>query len=92
MTDKEHDIFLSYSSKDRERVIPLMELLKDLGWSVWWDRDIPPGKTFDEFIEENLNLSRIVVVVWSKSSIHSRWVRTEANEGLRTESLVPVED
>ncbi len=36
------DIFLSYASEDRERVIPLVEALQADGFSVWWDRNIRP--------------------------------------------------
>ena len=42
------DIFLSYDSADRERVRPLVELLHDQGWQVWWDRKISPGDTWDQ--------------------------------------------
>lgn len=48
------DVFLSYAAEDRERVERLAWALAELGWSVWWDRDIPAGKTFDAVIEEAL--------------------------------------
>lgn len=89
-SSKKHDIFLSYASLDRNRVMPLVNELENQGWSVWWDLHIPGGKTYDEYIEENLKLSKIIVVVWSRNSIQSRWVRSEATEGLKSESLVPV--
>jgi hypothetical protein len=41
------DIFLSYSSKDKDRVRPLVLALEREGWSVWWDRKTPAGETFD---------------------------------------------
>ena len=44
------DIFISYSSKDRERIQPLVRTLEHLGFSVWWDRMIPMGKAFDDVI------------------------------------------
>ncbi len=63
------DIFISYASQDRSRVEPLAKALEEQGWSVWWDRTIPPGKTFDEVIEEAIKAARCVVVLWSKISI-----------------------
>lgn len=37
------DIFLSYASEDRERVRPIVNYLREAGWSVWWDRSVIPG-------------------------------------------------
>ena len=84
------DIFLSYANEDLPRVLPLVRALEQHGWTVWWDRTIPPGKTFDEVIERALATARCVVVVWSRASVASRWVRTEANEGLQKNILIPV--
>ena len=39
------DIFLSYASDDLARIHPLVQFLTQQGWSVWWDRTIPLGKT-----------------------------------------------
>lgn len=86
----QHDIFLSYARDDRERVKVLANTLTSLGWSVWWDRRIPTGKRFAKVIEEQLDASRTVVVVWSKISVHSDWVHTEAAEGSRRDALFPV--
>jgi cell division septation protein DedD len=84
------DIFLSYASSDRETAHKFADALEGLGWSVWWDREIPPGKTFDQVIEEELDSARCVVVLWSKESVRSRWVRTEASAALDRERLVPA--
>ena len=81
----QHDIFLSYASDDRDRVRVLAQTLESLGWSVWWDRRIPTGKRFAKVIEEKLDVSQTVVVVWTHHSIESDWVHTEAAEGLRRE-------
>ena len=60
------DIFLSYASDDRLRVAPLVSSFEAQGWSVWWDRHIVPGTSFDDMIEQALAQSACVVVVWPK--------------------------
>jgi len=84
------DIFFSYAAEDRDRIEPLVKALQGEGWSVWWDRELVAGPSFDEKIEEELDAARCVVVAWSKNSIKSRWCRTEANEGLERQVLVPM--
>jgi hypothetical protein len=84
------DIFISYSSSDREMAQKFANALEAFGWSVWWDREIPLGKTFDQVIEEELNAARCVLVLWSKESVLSRWVKTEASAAADRERLVPV--
>jgi class 3 adenylate cyclase/tetratricopeptide (TPR) repeat protein len=84
------DIFISYSSKDREKARKIAKALEAQGWSVWWDRKIPPGKSFDKVIEEELDASKCVVVLWSKASVGSDWVKTEAAEGKQRGMLFPV--
>src|SRR5262245_50241205 len=84
------DIFLSYASADLPRVGVLIRALERHGWSVWWDRTILPGRTFDQVIEEALDAAHCVVVVWSQHSVNSDWVKTEAAKGARRRILVPV--
>ena len=76
--------------EDRERARRLAEYLKCRGWSVWWDRDVPVGRPFDEVIEEAIRQAHCVVVMWSEAAVASRWVRSEASEAARREILVPV--
>ena len=85
-----HDVFISYAKGDRARAAELASALEANGWSVWWDRDIPPGRTFDEVIEEALTQTRSVVVLWSAESVKSRWVRTEASAAAERGTLVPA--
>jgi len=83
-------IFISYASVDRERIQPIIRVLESRGYSVWWDRKIPPGRTFDDVIEEAIAAADCVVVIWSEKSVTSKWVRTEAGEGERRDILIPV--
>lgn len=82
-----NDLFLSYDSADRAVAQRLADALEALGWSVWWDREIPFGKAFDLVIEEQLNAARCVIVLWSKDSVRSRWVKTEAAVAAERECL-----
>lgn len=84
------DIFLSYHSEDRGHAEIITHALEYRGWSVWWDRSIPAGKSFDQVIEEALDATRCVVVLWSRASVDSRWVRVEAREGESRGILIPV--
>jgi TIR domain len=84
------DIFISYASEDRERAKKIAAAFSAKGWSVWWDRQIPFGENFDKVIEDNLAKAKCVVVLWTKHSIESRWVRAEASDGVSREMLLPV--
>ena len=85
-----HDIFLSYASEDHLRAGQLADALGKLGWKVWWDRTILPGKTFDKVIESELTAATCVIVLWSKTSVESQWVRAEAGEALKQDRLIPA--
>ena len=85
------DIFVSYAHQDREWVARFAESLRQAGgFDIWWDHNILPGEQFDDAIQSAMDQTRCVVVVWSKTSIGSRWVRTEAREAARRNILVPV--
>jgi len=84
------DVFISYAREDRNKAKALAELFQQQGWSVWWDRNIPPGRSFDEVIEEALGAAKCVVVLWSKNSVSSDWVKGEAAEALQRKILLPL--
>lgn len=84
------DIFLSYKSEDRSGAKIFAEALEKHEYSVWWDRIIPPGKTFDQVIEEALDSAKCIIVLWSRESVSSDWVKNEAREGARRHILIPV--
>jgi hypothetical protein len=84
------DIFLSYSSADRDRVAPIAAAFERLGWSVWWDRRILAGQSWDDVIAKALEAARCIVVIWTHASVSSQWVRIEANIGRERGILAPV--
>ncbi len=84
------DVFISYARIDKERVAPLVAAIEAKGWSVWWDPEIAAGQQFDDQIEAEINAARAVLVVWTPTSVASRWVRGEAREAADRGILVPV--
>ncbi len=84
------DIFVSYAREDEARVRPIVEELLVPGWSVFWDRRIPIGKTWHSVLETKLRESRCVIVAWSHSSVKSDWVLEEAMYAKSNNILVPL--
>lgn len=83
-------IFLSYSRADRPLAQTIAEALQVEGFTVWWDKVLRAGQTYDEVTENMLRESDIVVVLWSHTSVKSKWVRAEATLGERTAVVVPA--
>ena len=83
-------IFISYAKEDREQAAAVARALESLGWQVFWDRSILPGKTWDEVIEEAIEAAGCMLVLWSRNSVASEWVRVEAGEGFDRKILIPV--
>ena len=84
------DIFISYAREDRPRVELLAKVLEDQGWTVFWDRTIPAGKTWRQVIGDALETARSVIVAWSNSSVASSWVQEEADRGRDRNILIPI--
>jgi TolB-like protein/Flp pilus assembly protein TadD len=68
----------------------LANALEGAGLSVWWDRHIQVGSDFSAEIEREIEAARVVVVLWSKESHDSRWVRDEAAYASEHNKLIPV--
>ncbi|NJD32918.1 MAG: TIR domain-containing protein [Gammaproteobacteria bacterium] len=84
------DVFVSYARTDKARVAPLVAAIEAQGWSVWWDPAIAAGQEFDRQIATELRSAAAVVVVWTPTSVESRWVRGEARDAADRGVLVPV--
>src|SRR5271154_3113607 len=66
------DIFISYSSKDREQAEQLTELLASAGLSVWIDQSgIEAAESWSESIVDAIDSCRAFIVMLSPSSIQS---------------------
>jgi TolB-like protein/Flp pilus assembly protein TadD len=83
------DIFLSYNREDQARAKLFAEGFEAQGFKVWWDVGLRTGEAYDEVTETALRTAKAVVVLWSKKSVQSRWVRAEATLADRNKTLVP---
>lgn len=84
------DVFLSYSREDQPTARRYAEALQREGLDVWWDQALSVGEAFDQVTEKALEDARTVVVLWSKHSVDSRWVRAEATQAQASNRLAPV--
>jgi len=84
------DVFISYNREDKIRARAIADSLEAEGFSVWWDSNLKAGDSYDEVTEKNLREAAAVVVLWSKRSVASKWVRAEATIGERSSTLVPA--
>lgn len=84
------EVFISYSRQDQAIARSFAEEIERAGFRVWWDQAIHPGEAFDEVTERALQAARAVVVLWSKASVDSRWVRAEATQANADGRLLPV--
>jgi hypothetical protein len=84
------DIFISYAKPDRRLALNLEARLASEGWTVWWDKGLHAGDNYSEAILAEINKARVVIVIWTKSSVRSDWVWAEADRARATGKLIPV--
>jgi len=83
-------LFLSYARADQVWAERLAEVLTEAGHTVWWDALIEGGAQFAASIRQALEAADAVIVLWSKHSVESDWVRDEAAVGRERHKLVPL--
>lgn len=72
-------VFISYSNKDKEIILPLFNELKEkVGDYFWLDwRGIEGGSSFEDVIIEVIDKSDIMLFMLSDNSLNSHWTRRE---------------
>jgi SAM-dependent methyltransferase len=81
--DFEFDVFFSYASCDRERVLRLAKRLKEKGLRVWLDEwNIDLGTDILLAIEKGLEGSRALIQCLSPEALASKWVEMESHSTL----------
>lgn len=82
------DVFLSYARSDAAAAERAARELGKVGRSVWFDRELPAHRVYSDVIATELESAAAVLVLWSKASIESEWVRSEANRARELHKVV----
>ena len=73
-----HDVFISYSTKDKVTADAICHTLENNGMKCWIaPRNIKSGKPYAEEIMDAIMLTKIVVLVFSSNSQESQFVNNE---------------
>ena len=76
-------VFVSHASKDARIASRVAMGLKAFDYDTWYDDwELLPGDSIVERIEGAISKTDVLLVLLSKSSVGSRWVRRELSAGL----------
>jgi len=82
------DVFISYARSSEEEAHRIATLLREEGFGVWRDDELPAHRAYSDVIEERLKSAKAVVVLWCAESAKSHWVRAEADTAREAGTLV----
>ena len=91
-------IFISYSHRDRDEILPILKTLYESGWKIWYDEGLTIGDKYDETLEEHVRNCSAFLLFASENSVNSYYcieneipwayeygkpiIRCDLNEGL----------
>ena len=84
------DIFLAYSRSNSRKANKFRLALENQNYNVFVDVNVPIGERWREHIEKQLRDCKILIVLWSKSSVKSDYVKEEAEIAKKKNKLYPV--
>jgi hypothetical protein len=87
-SEKEHDVFISHASKDKDEIVrPLYTALASEGLEVWYDEfSLRIGDSLRQKIDKGLATSRVGLVVLSPAFIDKGWTNYEL-DGIVTKAV-----
>lgn len=68
-------IFVSYSHRDRDRVLPVIRGLYESGWRIWYDEGLTIGDRYDETLEAHVKGCAALLLFVSRNSLESFYCR-----------------
>jgi adenylate cyclase len=82
------DVFISYARADEGHAERIANALRQEGYRVWRDDELPAHRAYADVIEERLKSAKAVIVLWSTEAAKSQWVRAEGDAARSAETLV----
>ena len=87
--DTKCDVFISYSSRNKNIADALCHFLEEKKIRCWMaPRDILPGQEYAEAIAQAMSKIKIYILVYSSHSLKSQWVNKEANLAVKKEKII----
>ena len=81
-------VFISYARSDEPLACLIADNLREDGFEVWRDDELPAHRGYAEVIEERVHGAKAVVVLWSAEAAKSQWVRAEADTARTALTLI----
>ena len=81
-------VFVSYARVDEDLAADIADGLREAGYEVWRDDELPAHRSYAEVIEERIKGASAVVVLWSAEACKSQWVRAEADTARSALTLI----
>ena len=89
LTTKYYDVFVSYSTRDKVATDQAVEFLEKNKIRCWYaPRDITPNADWGKEVTNAINLSKMVLLIFSSNSNHSQRVLDEINYAISKEMQV----
>lgn len=87
------DIFISYSSKDREKATKFAEQVRIRGYGIWMDTSsIEAASNWSTQITEALEACRVMILLLSQNSLASKNVANELSVAAQLgKAIIPIE-
>ncbi|MBD0673314.1 toll/interleukin-1 receptor domain-containing protein [Streptomyces sp. CBMA156] len=87
MPDVNHDVFVCYSSADRQQVVRIAERMRRKHLRVWLDDwELKPGDSIIKKVKSGIQHSRFMLAIVSENSMKSHWVQHELSASLFVEA------
>jgi len=92
------DVFVSWSSADKDIVLPLSKALENAGFTVDEYSKDPSGGSIARNVRRYVDEARVAIVVLSADSVSKPWIQTEvdwcyfrrAQEGEELPEIIPL--
>lgn len=91
MKKKRPSVFLSYRRKEKDLRDTFATLLGLLDIDVVFDvKSLTPGEDFSPEIRQMIDDTTATIVIWTRSSVGSKWVKLEAQRAMDRDKLIPI--